>query len=786
MELPTLLAAYAGGLLLAPFLFFAPWFPLLPLTAGGLWLAWRRRRLSLLLLLLFFCCLGIVRYQLQLQPPGDAGHIAAWVGEQPLRVEGRVTKVRSRPEGRSLVDIDTRALTVDGHRWPVRGTLRIFLDSPPGSVLPGSDLRLRGIIRTPHDFGTPGEFDYRRHLAREGIFATTHLASSDELAVLPGAHAGLDGTVQRWRLAAGGFIDRQLPPERAALARALLVGDQGGMSPDLHDRLSACGIAHLFAISGMHLGFIGGFLYLATLTLYRRRQNLLLRAPPRRVLPLALLPLLLFYLLFSGAALSTSRAFLVAAGGAVYLGLSRQLQPLRCLAAVAMLLLLLDPLALFEPGFQLSFAGSAGLLFFLPRWLPLVAGWHRLWRWLAALFLASLAASLSTLPLSLLHFHRFAPAAPLTNLWAVPLVAGAALPLGLAGLLLAPLAPLQSGWLLHFSGLAIHLALAGAEALTRWPLLAGRDWYPTPAVLAGLGLAVIALGLFGRSPRRRIGAAALALTGALLCVWPAKAPGALTVTALSVGQGESLLVTLPGGKQLLVDGGGSRNPQFDVGRRLVAPALGRLGVRSLAAVVLTHPHPDHYGGLREVLATFPVSELWTGPAPDALPPELVTLAAARGIPRRRFTPGWHALDLDSRATFALYAPDPEVPSVNDRSMVLYVRQEKLAALLTGDLEALGIKKLLGTPLPGPVNLLKIPHHGSRHSAPRLLLHTLHPKCAVVSVGAENGYGFPAPLLLNTCRRAGVSLWRTDRDGSVRFVAGVSRWFPQSWQNGVFR
>ncbi len=786
MELPILLAAYAGGLLLAPFLFSAPWFPLLPLTAGGLWLAWRRQRLSPLLLLLFFCCLGIVRYQLQLQPPGDAGHIAAWAGKEPLRIEGRVVNMRSRPGGRSLVDIDTRALTADGRRRLVHGKLRIFLDSPPGSVRPESDLRLRGIVRTPHDFGTPGEFDYRRHLAREGIFATTHLAGSDELAVLPGAHAGLDGTVQRWRLAAGGLIDRILPPERAALARALLVGDQGDMSAELHDRLSACGIAHLFAISGMHLGFIGGFLYLTALALYRRRQSLLLRAPPRRVLPLALLPLLLFYLLFSGAALSTSRAFLVAAGGAVYLALSRQLQPLRCLAAVAMVLLLLDPLALFEPGFQLSFAGAAGLLFFLPRWLPLVTGCRRPWRWLAALFLASLAASLTTLPLSLLHFHRFAPAAPLTNLWAVPLVAGAALPLGLAGLLLAPLAPLPAGWLLHFSGLATHLALVGAEVLTRWPLLAGRDWYPTPAVLAGLALAVVALGLFGRSPRRRIGAAALAFTGALLCAWPAPAPGALAVTALSVGQGESLLVTLPGGKQLLVDGGGSRNPQFDVGRRLVSPALGRLGVRSLDAVILTHPHPDHYRGLREVLAAFPVRELWTGPATDALPPELVALAAARGIPRRRFAPGWHALDIDPRAALALYAPDPAATSVNDRSLVLYVRQENLGVLLTGDLEARGIGKLLEKPLPGPVNLLKIPHHGSRHSAPRLLLHTLHPDCAVVSVGAGNGYGFPDPLLLSACRRSGVPLWRTDRDGSVRFVAGASGWLPQSWQNGVFR
>jgi competence protein ComEC len=786
MGLPTLLAAYASGLLLAPWLFAAPWFPLLPIVAGGLWLACSRQRLAFLLLLLFFSSLGLVRYQLQLQPPADTGHIAAWAGKQPLRVEGRVVAVRTRPEGRSLVDLETRALTADGLRRPVRGRLRIFLDSSPGPIAPGDDLRLRAELHTPRDFGTPGEFDYRRHLARERIFATTYLASSEDLALLPATHTGIAATIQHWRLAAGRFIDRQLPPERAALARALLIGDQGEISAELHDRLSADGIAHLFAISGMHLGIIAGVLYLVALTGYRRSLRLLLRLPPRRVLPLALLPLLFFYLLFSGCALSTSRAFLVAAGGAVYLALSRQLQPLRCLAAVAMVLLLVDPLALFEAGFQLSFAGAASLLILLPRWLPLISGWHRAWRWPAALFLASLAASLATLPLILLHFHRLAPAAPLTNLWAVPLVATVALPCGLTGLLLAPLAPQAAGGLLQLGALATHLALAGADALTSLPLLAARDWYPVPPILAGLGLAVIALALYGGSRRRRIVAAVLAGLGTVLCLWLPTPPGTLTLTALSVGQGEALLLSLPGGKQLLIDGGGSRNPHFDVGKRLVAPALAHLGVRSLAAVILTHPHPDHYGGLKEVLATFPVAALWTGSGAGALPPTLAALATARQIPCHSFPPGWHPLPVDSRVALDLYTPPTTAISTNDRSLVLYARQGELGLLLTGDLEAAGIARLLATPLPGPVQLLKIPHHGSRHSAPRLLLQTLHPSCAVVSVGAENGYGFPAPEVVSILGKLGIPLWRTDLDGTVRFVAGGSTWRQKHWQNGLFR
>ena len=668
---------------------------------------------------------------------------------------------------------------------PVRGGLRIYLDGPPEPVVPGCRVRLRAKLRAPRDFGTPGEFAYRRHLLRQGIDATTHLAGSSDLAILAGSDGGPGARVQHWRLAAGRLLDRQLPGDQAVLLRALLIGDQGGIDQILRDRLSACGLSHLFAISGMHLGFIAGFLYLLGRAGYRRSRRLLLLAPPRRFLPLVLVPLLFFYLEFSGASLATSRAFLVAAGAAVGLALCRSLRPIDSLVAAAMALLLWDPLALFEPGLQLSFAGAAGLLLLLPHWLPRLRAWRRVWRWPATLFLASLAATLATLPLSLWHFHRLAPAAPLTNLWAIPLVAGIALPAGLAGLLLAPLALGPAGLLLRLSGAAIQLALAGAEYLTSWPLLAGRDWYPAPLVLTAMALGFFALVLFSAGARRRSGQLLLTGLTLLLGAWALPPVGGLTLTALSVGQGESLLLTLPGGARLLVDGGGSRNPHFDVGRRLVGPALGRLGVDRLRAVLLTHPHPDHYRGLAAVLATFPVGELWVGAAADSLPPPLATLAARRHIPVRRFGSGWHSLPLDPQAELDLYAPPPAA-STNDRSLVLYARQGGCGTLLTGDLEAAGIRRLLAHPLPGPVALLKIPHHGSRHSAPMLLLKSLQPTSALVSVGFGNPYDFPDRQLLAAYRRRGIRVWRTDLDGTLRFRAGPAGWRPQHWQNGLFR
>lgn len=785
MGLSPLLVAYAGGLLLAPYLLPVPWVPLLVLASGGLWLLLRRQRPAICLLLLFFCCLGLGRYQLRLAPATTSDHLGAWTGAAPRRVEGRVIRVRDLPEGRGQLDLDRCLVYENGHRHAVSGGLRLYLDGPPGAITPGCRLRLRAPLRAPRDFGTPGEFAYRRHLLEQGIEATAHLAASSECAVLGDFAPGPGAWIQHLRQRAGQFIDHRLPAEQAALLRALLLGDQGGLDAALRDRLSACGLSHLFAISGMHLGFIAGFLYLFALAGYRRSRRLLLFAPPRRVLPLALLPLIFLYLLFSGTALATSRAFLVAAGAAVALALSRTLRPFDALLAAAMALLLWDPLTLFEPSLQLSVAGAAGLLLLLPRWLPRLRQWPRLLRWPATLLLASLAATLATLPLSLWHFHRLAPAAPLTNLWAVPLVAGGALPLGLTSLLLAPAAPAPGGFLLQLAGVVVHLALTGAEMLTAWPPLSGRFWYPGPLQLAALALAVGAVAALSAGHRRRGGA--MLLAGMLLAAaGRPPAHGPLTVTALSVGQGESLLLTLPGGDHILIDGGGSRNPHFDVGRRLVAPALGRLGVTALRAVLLTHPHPDHYGGLAAVLAGFPVAELWVGADPGSLPPALATQARQRQIPVRAFASGWHPLNLDAGAELDLYAPPTGSAGSNDRSLVIYARQGTCGALLTGDLEAAGVRRLLQQPLPGPVGLLKIPHHGSRHSAPKLLLDSLQPAVALVSAGAGNTYGFPAPTVTRACRQRGIRLWRTDREGSLRFLAGPREWRSEHWQRGLFR
>ncbi len=276
----------------------------------------------------------------------------------------------------------------------------------------------------------------------------------------------------------------------------------------------------------------------------------------------------------------------------------------------------------------------------------------------------------------------------------------------------------------------------------------------------------------------------LILAGLLVGLPPLATSRSLAITAVSVGQGESILISR-GGDHYLVDGGGLHSDFFDVGERLVAPALGRLGVRGLEAVILTHDHPDHRKGLIHVLDHFPVKAFWSSIPWEKLHPSLQQVLSDRQIPLLSFAPGWTFPGQAADQTLAVYAPDQTGP-LNDRSLVVYVRCGGDGALLTGDLEAAGVARLVENAPKGPVNLLKLPHHGSRHSAPERLLEHFAPEQVFACVGAGNSYRLPHHEVVREISRRGLVFYRTDLHGSLKFVSDGSGWRVERWERGLFR
>jgi competence protein ComEC len=449
---------------------------------------------------------------------------------------------------------------------------------------------------------------------------------------------------------------------------------------------------------------------------------------------------------------------------------------------MAAMILAAMPLALFEPAFQLSFAGVIGILTLVPRWSRHLPRLPRPWRPAVQLPLATLAATLATCPLVLWHFHLLAPAGLLANLWAVPLIGFFAVPIGLTGMLLAPLWTAGAAACFRCVGATVNATLALSQHLLDCPLLAGSQLYLSPLQVAAVALLVITLLL---PPARRLGRVVMIGLALVLLCWPSPRPAGLTVTALSVGQGDATLVTDRTGRHFLIDGGGLPHSRVEVGERLVAPALGYLGVDHLAAVVLSHDHPDHRDGLLHVLQHFPTGAFWSAMPPEKLWPPLRAVLRQRGIPIRTFAGGWQVVERQADRELAVFAPPQDNPKVNDRSLVFYARQGDNGVLLTGDLEQQGVSQLLAVMPPRPVSLLKLSHHGSRNSGYQQLLGHFAVRQAFASLGRHNRFGFPHAEVVQALQKRRLPLWRTDLNGTLRCSLQDSAWRIRYWQNGLF-
>lgn len=776
-----LLAAYTTGILIgdntAPFSFFSLIFP------GSLLLLWffcrQQPRAPFVLLCAISLCLGIALYDLNRFPLVTNDHLLNFTEGAAVIIDGRIltTKVRS-PTGYSI-DVQSVRMIDQAEELTVHGRVRLFVDTGEDQWNPGDDIRFSSRLKVPRPFGTPGEFDLGRHLALSGIFVTAFVPSSEDILRLRPATAGERSLIERGRTATARFITTQIPSAYGPLVKALAIGDKSGLSAEIRDLLARGGVSHLFAISGLHLALVALALYGLGLTLYRRSTRLLLAAPPARILPLLIAPILILYLLWTGIGISTQRALLMVLAGSLLFMLRRKTEAMNILWFSALAILLCQPLALFTPSFQLSFAALAGILCGSKIWSPYFAGGSKSFQYLAALFFSSLSATLATLPLVIYHFHLIAPSGIITNLLAIPVISWVGVPLALAGSLLWPFSPGLAVILLSGCEAVIAATLKIVTIMIAFPGLSGWTLYPSLTMIATISLLTIAFFLPSPSVtfRRILIGAAL-----LFFLWGMRPPPELAVTVFSVGQGESLLVSL-GDKNYLIDGGGLYGDRFDTGRQLVAPALGRLGIHHLEGIILTHSHPDHAKGLLSILADIPCQRFIVG-APLAADNPLLPVLRERQIPIEVAPPGWTKYFTGKETHLFLFrAPATGSQDENDRSLALYVRDQTQGALLTGDLGEMGMQGLIADPPPGPVTLFKLPHHGSQRSLPAPLMELLHPQITFVSLGYKNRFGFPSPAVVTYLDSKKIPLFRTDQEGTLRFTAQDESWRTEKLNAG---
>jgi competence protein ComEC len=390
---------------------------------------------------------------------------------------------------------------------------------------------------------------------------------------------------------------------------------------------------------------------------------------------------------------------------------------------------------------------------------------------------ASAAAEIVLLPVTAAVFNRVTFAGLLLNLLAVPLMTVAQV----AGLVAVAAGSVE--WIAGAAGALAAVAAKGLVESARLvdvaPWLAVRVVAPSmvTVTLYYVGLGAALWWPRGRLlPRALVAAAGLAiLAGATPATRSAADAGLLRLTAFDVGQGEALLLRTPSGRAVMVDAGGAGfdGTAFDIGGRVLAPALWARGVRRLEVLALTHGDPDHAGGAAAILRDFAPRALWEGipVARHAPVADLLAQARRRGIPVVPQRSG-ATLTTDSVTIRVLHppAPDWERQRVrNDDSLVLEIRYGEVSILLTGDVSREVERAIVPMLSQARIRILKVAHHGSRTSTSQELLDAFQPQMAVISCGRGNPFGHPAPEVVRRLAAAGVATYRTDRDGQITVV-----------------
>jgi competence protein ComEC len=557
----------------------------------------------------------------------------------------------------------------------------------------------------------------------------------------------------RERASAG--LGRGMPAREAALARGFVLGEDEGVDARTEEDFRRSGLSHLLAVSGQNVTLLA-LLAMPLLTAF---------GIPLRERLLWVLALIAVYVPVAGAGPSIQRAAVMGALGVLATLGGRRSSRLYALALAALVTLAIDPGIGADIGWQLSFAAVLGILLLaapLRRALEGALGkgpWRRV---LAEGVAVTVAATLATAPLIAFHFERISTTTLAANVLALPAVAQA-MWLGMcgAGLAQVPGVPLEP-----LNGLNA-LLLAYVAQVAAW--CAAPSWAELEVHLDAFGLVVAYVGLAAgvlacwRWPRHAMVMAAIGL--AVVVPLPggggveARPPSGLRIEVLDVGQGDAILFRPAGAPAVLVDGG----PPGEGLER----GLEEAGVDSLGAVIATHDQSDHVGGIEELLGAMPVGRLVYA----RLGRDLVARSAAAGARPERVAAGRELRS--GRLRLQVLWPPPElltgpalVPDPNQLALVIEARWRDFTMLLTADAEAEAV------PIePGPVEVLKVAHHGSEDAGLGPLLDRTRPRLAVISVGSGNSYGHPAPQTLVTLERHGVPVLRTDEDGPVTIDVG---------------
>lgn len=654
----------------------------------------------------------------------------------------------------------------------VRATMR--------SLAIGDLVSIQGTLYHPRPPGNPGEFDFRAYQLRQGIAGTIYAQSVERIdsrgaLIWPERQlAAFQAWMHAVRLWVRNAILDHSSERSGPVLLAMLTGDRSAIDPEVETIFRRTGLSHLMAVSGVHVGLFASLaLAVSRVIGLRRWGNVAM-----------VVPWIVFYVILTGAKPSALRAGIMAIGGLVAIALRRRTNSLQFWALAGGILLLANPLTLFDVGFQLSFAASGAILLWVraARTMEIPPGWRE------RLFLTlrvNVAAQASTLPLIAYHFNEISLAGWVVNLFAIPIAAPVVFG-GVSGVLLH-LIPWPLGrWVLGAADWLLGRMLQAIEPISQLHWAAVEVASPAWFIILAAGMAIVAVKLCEPEAAQRLRTSGMRLLLAAFCLVIVQSASPLwaiweervEIIFLDVGQGDAILIRTPRGRTALIDGGGSprsaEQPDdfFDVGKHRIMPYLRHRGIRQIDVLINSHPHEDHLQGLVAVMRERQIGHVIdAGDFEDTITyREYKEIIAERSL-AYHIVAQHDVIQLEPGIYFEVLHPPIDdsgnLQGLNNRSLVLRLVTPHGNVLLTGDIERAGQQELLwgGEKQDLTARMIKVPHHGSGRDLERRFIDAVRPEVAIIQVG-KNAFGHPAPAVIEAYRERGAQVLRTDQHGAV--------------------